>query len=279
MQNAWPLRLLTEGTPDMVKIRSLMTRQPSDAVDSTASVAEREQEFLESTSPDAQSVVSHWFDAQSEAPASSGASQVDPTEEGLQPSQQGSATPPRRPSGLWNDWQARHSTEGEQQAAAADEVLKNLRHQHEQMAAQIFGLTGEVTELKEAVTSLKEDKRVLEQRLQQQEADKATEVFVARLTSRLIERIIAEQRVAAEHHERIRELQQRHSNLHGVMNSMQEQQRHEEQEERERKSTWAYHLRQSSMAAGCVALGACGVLVLIHVFEGKEGFRQFTRKT
>lgn len=50
----------------MVKIRSLMTRQPSDAVDSTASVAEREQEFLESTSPDAQSVVSHWFDAQSE---------------------------------------------------------------------------------------------------------------------------------------------------------------------------------------------------------------------
>ena len=72
--------------------------------------------------------------------------------------------------------QARHSTEGEQQAAAADEVLKNLRHQHEQMAAQIFGLTGEVTELKEAVTSLKEDKRVLEQRLQQQEADKATEV-------------------------------------------------------------------------------------------------------
>ena len=33
------------------------------------------------------------------------------------------------------------------------------------------------------------------------------QVFVARLTSRLIERIIAEQRVAAEHHERIRELQ------------------------------------------------------------------------
>lgn len=33
------------------------------------------------------------------------------------------------------------------------------------------------------------------------------QVFVARLTARLIERIIAEQRVAAEHHERIRELQ------------------------------------------------------------------------
>ncbi len=62
-----------------------------------------------------------------------------------------------------------------------------------------------------------------------------------------------------------------------MMNSQQEQQRAEEQEERERQNSWMYHLRQSGKYAGCVALGACGVLALIHVFEGRDGLKPLTR--
>ncbi len=71
---------------------------------------------------------------------------------------------------------------------------------------------------------------------------------------------------------------QRYSNLHAMMDSQREQQRVEETEERERQNSWGYHLRQSSMLAGCVALGAGSMLVLIHVFEGKQGFRPFIRR-
>lgn len=58
---------------------------------------------------------------------------------------------------------------------------------------------------------------------------------------------------------------------------MREQQRQEEDEERERISSWGYLLRQSGKAAGCVALGACGVLALIHICEGREGLRALSR--
>jgi hypothetical protein len=71
---------------------------------------------------------------------------------------------------------------------------------------------------------------------------------------------------------------QRYSNLHAMMDSQREQQSVEETEERERQNSWGYHLRQSSMLAGCVALGAGSMLVLIHVFEGKQGFRPFIRR-
>lgn len=64
-----------------------------------------------------------------------------------------------------------------------------------------------------------------------------------------------------------------------MMDSQREQRRAEEAEERERQNSWGYHLRQSSMLAGCVALGAGSVLVLIRVFEGKEGFRPFMRRS
>lgn len=66
---------------------------------------------------------------------------------------------------------------------------------------------------------------------------------------------------------------QRYTNLHGMMQSMRDQQRQEEDEERERNRSWGYILLQTSRAAGCVALGAVGVLALIHVCEGREGLR------
>ena len=65
----------------------------------------------------------------------------------------------------------------------------------------------------------------------------------------------------------------RYRRLHSMMSSMQEQQRQEELEERQQTSTWGYHLRQCSRYAGCVALGAGGILALIHVCEGREGLR------
>ena len=71
---------------------------------------------------------------------------------------------------------------------------------------------------------------------------------------------------------------QRYSNLHAMMDSQREQRRVEEAEERERQNSWGYHLRQSSMLAGCVALGAGSMLVLIHVFEGKQGSRPSTSR-
>ena len=71
---------------------------------------------------------------------------------------------------------------------------------------------------------------------------------------------------------------QRYSNLHAMMDSQREQRRVEEAEERERQNSWGYHLRQSSMLAGCVALGAGSMLFLIHVFEGKQGSRPSTSK-
>ena len=61
------------------------------------------------------------------------------------------------------------------------------------------------------------------------------------------------------------------------MQSMREQQRKEEDAERERTSSWGCLLRQSGKAAGCVALGAGGVLALIHVCEGREGLRALSR--
>ncbi len=53
----------------MTKMRSLMSRQASDAVDSTTTDPAQEieeQDFLESASPDTKSEVSQYYDAHSE---------------------------------------------------------------------------------------------------------------------------------------------------------------------------------------------------------------------
>lgn len=62
-----------------------------------------------------------------------------------------------------------------------------------------------------------------------------------------------------------------------MMQAMREQQRKEEDEERERTSSWGFLLRQTGRATGCVALGAVGVLALIHVCEGRDGLRALSR--
>lgn len=62
-----------------------------------------------------------------------------------------------------------------------------------------------------------------------------------------------------------------------MMQAMRDQQRQEEDEERERCRSWGYLLRQTGRATGCVALGAIGVLTLIHVCEGRDGLKALSR--
>ena len=81
----------------------------------------------------------------------------------------------------------------------------------------------------------------------------------------------------ADFHTQVCGCRQRYSNLHGVMQAMREQQHKEEDEERERVSSWGYLLRQTGKATGCVALGAIGVLALIHVCEGRDGLKALSR--
>ncbi len=58
----------------------------------------------------------------------------------------------------------------------AEEVIKEMRQQREQMSAQLFGLKQTNTALQETVTTLQEDKRVLQEQLEQQAAEKEIEV-------------------------------------------------------------------------------------------------------
>ena len=81
----------------------------------------------------------------------------------------------------------------------------------------------------------------------------------------------------ADIHTQVYGCRQRYSSLHGVMQAMREQQRQEEDEERERVSSWGYLLRQTGRATGCVALGAVGVLALIHICEGRNGLRALSQ--
>lgn len=272
MQASWPLRFISDSVSDMSNVRSMLSRQASDAVDTTADGHESDSgpdDFFENASPDTKSEVSQYYDAESEAPGSSRASQADPTEEGAQGNQHSVANLPGN-LGRHFDWETRYAMENEQRIAD-QEVAREMTHQRQQMSAQLFGLTQENKSLQEQVQGL-------EERLAQEQADKQAQVFVAAFVSRMMERIIAEQRVAVEHQRQIRDLQQRYSSLHAMMDSQREQRRVEETEERERQNSWGYHLRQSSRLAGCVALGAGSMLVLIHVFEGKQGSRPFMRR-
>lgn len=272
MQASWPLRFISDSVSDMSNVRSVLSRQSSDAVNTTANGHGSDSgpdDLFENASPDTKSEVSQYYDAESEAPGSSRASQADPTEEGAQGSQHGGANLPGN-LGRHFDWETRYAMENEQRIAA-QEVAKEMTHQRQHMSAQLFGLTQENEALQKQVQGLQE-------KLAEEEADKQAQVFVAGFVSKMMERIIAEQRVAAEHQRQIRDLQQRYSNLHAMMDSQREQRRVEEAEERERQNSWGYHLRQSSMLAGCVALGAGSMLVLIHVFEGKQGSRPSTSR-
>ena len=65
---SWPLRLISEST-DMVNLRDLVSRQTSDAVDTSNNEDDadsNDQDFLDAASPDNRSEVSQWYDAHSE---------------------------------------------------------------------------------------------------------------------------------------------------------------------------------------------------------------------
>lgn len=69
MQASWPLRFISENVSDVTKVRSMLSRQTSDAVDTTADggLSESgEDEFLESAFPDTKSEASQYYDADSE---------------------------------------------------------------------------------------------------------------------------------------------------------------------------------------------------------------------
>ena len=69
MQASWPLRFISENVSDMTNVRSMLSRQASDAVDTTADggVSESvEDEFFDSAFPDSKSEASQYYDADSE---------------------------------------------------------------------------------------------------------------------------------------------------------------------------------------------------------------------
>ncbi|KAL3157184.1 hypothetical protein ABBQ38_001423 [Trebouxia sp. C0009 RCD-2024] len=272
------LRFISEAVQDMTASKSLLSRSDTDEKPDPATDVESDADevnYFDIASPDTRSEVSQYHDCQSEGLSSSSASQLDPTEEAYAPHHHGGVSPGGRAGSLWERWQAQ-VTRGD----IAEEALRNHRQQHEQMSAQLFSLTQQHQavslhnqSLLQQNAALQADKAALEQRLQQQQAEREDELFVARWTTQRFYRSMAQQQVADEHQKEIRTIKQRYTNLHGMMETMREQQRQKENEEWERDRSWGYLFLQSTKAAGCVALGACGVLALIHVCEGREGLR------
>ena len=55
--------------------------------------------------------------------------------------------------------------------------------------------------------------------------------------------------------------------------------RQEEDAERERKRSWGNIFRETWVAVGCVAIGACGGIALMHVYGGREGLKGLSQKS
>ena len=69
MQASWPLRFISDSVSDMSNVRSMLSRQASDAVDTTAGGHASDSgpdDFFENASPDTKSEVSQYCDAESE---------------------------------------------------------------------------------------------------------------------------------------------------------------------------------------------------------------------
>jgi hypothetical protein len=69
MQASWPLRFISDSVSDMSNVRSMLSRQASDAVDTTADGHASDSgpdDFFENASPDTKSEVSQYYDAESE---------------------------------------------------------------------------------------------------------------------------------------------------------------------------------------------------------------------